>query len=213
MDDFETPEDGELDGENDDDAASDASYHTEDSEELKSDLKIPHFCEDIDESEIESISESIHQEDDEEVGVNDVDEAGVLQEEAEVDAEESDDEAGIVSDDDSQEPYIDDEDNTSSQPNDDTDSVEESNEDTSTITRPRIRQQVDGNLDGKYWAGTVAANICEYNQMQASLSTPQYGLYKGLKVFGKAAYDAVVKELSENLFDRGAMEMVFNPTY
>ena len=59
--------------------------------------------------------------------------------------------------------------------------------------RPRIRQQRDGNLDGKYWAGTVAANIFEYNQMQASLSTPQYGLNKGLKVFGKAAYDAVVK--------------------
>ena len=49
--------------------------------------------------------------------------------------------------------------------------------------------------------------------MQASLSTPQYGLNKGLKVFGKAAYDAVVKELSENLFNRGAVEMVLNPTH
>ena len=62
--------------------------------------------------------------------------------------------------------------NTSSQPNNDTNSVEESNEDTSTITKPRIRQEVDGNLDGEYWAGTVAANLSEYNQMQASLSTP-----------------------------------------
>ena len=118
--------------------------------------------------------------------MNQDEEAGVLEEEAEVNAEESDNEAWLVGDDDeSQEPSKDDEDNTSSQPNDNTESVEESNEDTSTITRPRIMQQVSGNVDGKYWGGTVAANIYEYNQMQASLSTPQYGLSKGLKVFRK----------------------------
>lgn len=52
-----------------------------------------------------------------------------------------------------------------------------------------------------------------FNKMQASVAKPQYRFNKGLWLFRKEeAYEATIKELSENLLNRGAIEMVQNPT-
>ena len=41
-----------------------------------------------------------------------------------------------------------------------------------------------------------------------SLSTPQYGFQKGLKVFKEAGYDATLKELDKNLIGDNVLEML-----
>ena len=39
----------------------------------------------------------------------------------------------------------------------------------------------------------------EYFELEASKSTPMYGYQKGLKIFGDSGYQAMVKELRDNL--------------
>lgn len=58
----------------------------------------------------------------------------------------------------------------------------------------------------------AAATVTKFTKMEASFAMLQYRFNKGLKLFGKEAYKATVKELLENLLDRGAVEMVHNPT-
>jgi hypothetical protein len=50
--------------------------------------------------------------------------------------------------------------------------------------------------------------IATYNNIEAPKSTPQYGFNKGLKEFGSSGYEATVKELDDNLFGMGAVQML-----
>jgi hypothetical protein len=52
-------------------------------------------------------------------------------------------------------------------------------------------------LDGSYWNPNGEAEYClsvikSYGNLEATLSTPQYGFKKGLTIFGGAGYDATV---------------------
>jgi hypothetical protein len=68
-------------------------------------------------------------------------------------------------------------------------------------------------LDGTYWNKKGEANyylsiIKGYVNLEATLSTPQYGFKKGLTIFGGPGYDATVKELDENLIGRDVIQML-----
>lgn len=214
----------------------DALYKTKDSKELPSDSKLPRTYEDIDDSEIESLAgltnqprEEIDQDEDEvnineEVGVNVDEEAGVNKDEQDNPVDIS--EAGIVSDskvDDNDsrndldnEPEHDELENNEHDENDREESngnpketLEDSeSKNTSQIWHPKVLNEIEDHLQGgEYWA-MAAATVTEFNKMEASLDTPQYGFNKGLKLFGRDGYKATVKELLENLLDRGAVEMI-----
>jgi hypothetical protein len=66
----------------------------------------------------------------------------------------------------------------------------------------------DNGLDGKYWTGYCLSVIKGYGNLEATLSTPQYGFKKGLTMFGESGYDATVKELDENLIGRDVIQMI-----
>ena len=48
----------------------------------------------------------------------------------------------------------------------------------------------------------------EYFELEASKSTPMYGLRKGLQIFGDSGYQATVKELRDNLIGRGCIDVL-----
>ena len=53
------------------------------------------------------------------------------------------------------------------------------------------------------------ANMMQtYFEIEASLSTPQYGFRRGLELFGDEGYQAALKELDENLVGRGCIEVL-----
>ena len=47
-----------------------------------------------------------------------------------------------------------------------------------------------------------------YFEIEALLSTPQYGFCKGLELFGDKGYQAALKELDKNLVGRGFIEVL-----
>jgi hypothetical protein len=67
---------------------------------------------------------------------------------------------------------------------------------------------LDNGLDGKYWTGYCLSVIKGYGNLEATLSTPQYGFKKGLTMFGESGYNATVKELDENLIGRDVIQML-----
>ena len=48
----------------------------------------------------------------------------------------------------------------------------------------------------------------EYNEIEASKGTPQYGFRKGLKLFGDKGYQTTKDELKVNLLGRGCIDML-----
>ena len=85
-------------------------------------------------------------------------------------------------------------------------------------TRPGMQGEIESDLDN-YWGDNIAGEmlesedkaakmLSEYSGMSASLATPQYGFKKGLKLFGNAGYDAMVKELKENLVRRNCIKIL-----
>ena len=48
----------------------------------------------------------------------------------------------------------------------------------------------------------------EYFEIEASSATPQYGFWKGLKLFGDKGYQATKDELKVNLLGRGCIDML-----
>jgi hypothetical protein len=73
----------------------------------------------------------------------------------------------------------------------------------SSVAEEEVPKKKSG-LDGEYWNRDGQANYClsiirGYGNLEATLSTPQYGFKKGLTIFGGPGYDATVKELDENL--------------
>ena len=85
------------------------------------------------------------------------------------------------------------------------------------VRKPRMRFEVQPSL-GSYWgdglvgammnAESAAANIMqEYGEMTASISTPQYNLKKGLRIFKRDGYKARVKKLRDNLIGHNCIRM------
>ena len=50
--------------------------------------------------------------------------------------------------------------------------------------------------------------VDQYQKIEASMSTKQYGMAAGLKVFGADGYDAVASEIRDNLHGRGVIDPV-----
>ena len=55
---------------------------------------------------------------------------------------------------------------------------------------------------------TVGSIIQHYGNLEATLSTPQYGFQKGLKEFKEVGYNATIKELDKNLISKNIMDML-----
>ena len=54
----------------------------------------------------------------------------------------------------------------------------------------------------------VESVIQNYGNLEATLSTPQYGFDKGLNVFKEVGYNATMKELNKNLIDKNVLDML-----
>ena len=54
----------------------------------------------------------------------------------------------------------------------------------------------------------VGSVIQKYGNLEATLSTPQYGFQKGLKKFKELGYEATIKELDKNLTGKNIMDML-----
>ena len=54
----------------------------------------------------------------------------------------------------------------------------------------------------------VESVIQHYGNLEATLSTPQYGFQKGLTVLKEMGYNKTLKELDKNLIGNNAMDMV-----
>ena len=54
----------------------------------------------------------------------------------------------------------------------------------------------------------IGSVIEEYTNLEATLSTPQYGFQKGMKVFKENGHEATVKELDKNLIGRNVIDIL-----
>jgi hypothetical protein len=86
-------------------------------------------------------------------------------------------------------------------------------EDATTEQADKAPAKKKKGLDGTYWnpgrqEGHCLSAIKGYGNLEATLSTPQYGFKKGLAIFGGLGYDATVKELDENLIGRDVIRML-----
>jgi hypothetical protein len=197
-------------GEEDTDDATDASFdpvedndieeagdhHVEDY--VEDEAQFDHFPEENDdESTVES----------EEVGVpadNEDDDDPMLEELDNNNNEDNDD--NNVTDDESNDDYVmedveesDDDDNNNNNDNDDNSNS--------------VPRGLDSTLDGSHWNNVIHTHYCMsiisgYGNLEATLTTPQYGFQKGLKVFGEDGYKATIKELDANLIGRNVIDML-----
>ena len=62
-----------------------------------------------------------------------------------------------------------------------------------------------GSVIHEYYIGSV---IKDYGNLEATLSTPQYGFQKGMKVFKELGYKVTVKKLDKNLIGRNVIDML-----
>ena len=79
-------------------------------------------------------------------------------------------------------------------------------------------RKLDCALDGKHWGdgmiGSVIHEYCirlvinNYSNLEATLSTLQYGFQKWMKVFKEKGYTANMKELDKNLIGRNVIDML-----
>ena len=123
-------------------------------------------------------------------------------------------EADIDNSDDTSE---DDSSNTGNKDGSDTGSEDGSNtgSEVGSVNAEREARNLESNL-GNYWSNNtteeehnfVMNTITEYGNLEATLSTPQYGFSKGLKVFGEEGRKAAIKELDENLIGRNVVRML-----
>jgi hypothetical protein len=54
----------------------------------------------------------------------------------------------------------------------------------------------------------VLNTIASFTNFEASKSTPQYGLNRGMKEFGELGFEATMKELDDNLMGMGAVRIL-----
>jgi hypothetical protein len=93
---------------------------------------------------------------------------------------------------------------------DDSNNDNDSNNDDNNDNVPR---ELVSELNGPHWNNCVHTQYCMsvisgYGNLEATLSTPQYGFQKGLKVFGEGGYKATIKELGANLIGRDVIDML-----
>ena len=62
-----------------------------------------------------------------------------------------------------------------------------------------------GSMIYEYIVGSV---IQDYSNLEATLSTPQYGFKKGLREFKELGYKATIKKLDKNLISKNVMDML-----
>ena len=208
--DLESSKQGEEDPENDDDDASDRSYTPDDEDSILSDDH------DLPMHDADNNPDGYHE--DAGVGNDNEEDAGVgVEVEDDIDPIDDDDpmlehlqQLHFVED-----PQDDDE--AEAPPEYEIEEVEETDdqqEDVETEAEanpPAVnaaRELGNDGLDGKYWTGYCMSVIKGYGNLEATLSTPQYGFRKGLTVFGGPGYDATVKELDENLIGRDVIQML-----
>jgi hypothetical protein len=86
--------------------------------------------------------------------------------------------------------------------------IDEEQEPDTPEPEPEPKPPKKPGLDGKYWTGYCLSVIKGYGNLEATLSTPQYGFRKGLIICGESGYDATVKELDENLIGRDVIQML-----
>ena len=73
-------------------------------------------------------------------------------------------------------------------------------------------------MDGDYWQDSMVSSVIhehcigsmirEYTDLETTLSTPQYGFQKGMKMFKKSRHKATVKELDKNLIGPNVIDML-----
>jgi hypothetical protein len=62
---------------------------------------------------------------------------------------------------------------------------------------------------GAYWNDKVVGSVIQnYGNLEATLSTPQYGFQKGLNEFKETGYIATVNELNKNLIGKNVLDML-----
>jgi hypothetical protein len=96
---------------------------------------------------------------------------------------------------------------------DDDDSDNDNNKDGNNNNKPNAPRGLDSTLDGPHWDNCVHTQYCMsvisgYGNLEATLSTPQYGFQKGLKLFGEGGYKATIKELDTNLIGCNLIDML-----
>jgi hypothetical protein len=119
----------------------------------------------------------------------------------------NDNEDNNVTDDESNEEYIVEDVDEYDDDDDDDDDDDNSN---NANEPPR---GLDNTLDGPHWSNCIHTQYCMsvisgYGNLEATLSTPQYGFQKGLKMFGEGGYKATIKELDANLIGRNVIDML-----
>ena len=71
-----------------------------------------------------------------------------------------------------------------------------------------IVQELESDL-GPYWNNAVVGSVIQnYGNLEATLSTPQYGFQKGLKEFKETGYQVTVNELNKNLIGKNVLDML-----
>ena len=71
----------------------------------------------------------------------------------------------------------------------------------------RNRQGPERFTDSEH-SPTFFQSVTQYQNIDATISTKQYGMRAGLKVFGDAGRNAVASEIIDNLHGRGVIEPV-----
>ena len=61
---------------------------------------------------------------------------------------------------------------------------------------------------GMFKEHVVGSVIRNYRNLCATLSTPQYGFQKGLKIFKESGHEATIKELDKNLICKNVLDML-----
>jgi hypothetical protein len=91
--------------------------------------------------------------------------------------------------------------------------IDESEDEDDNNTNDGTPRGLDNTLDGPHWNNCTHTQYCMsvisgYGNLEATLSTPQYGFQKGLKIFGEGGYKATIKELDTNLIGRNVIDML-----
>ena len=62
---------------------------------------------------------------------------------------------------------------------------------------------------GPYWSNAIVGSVIQnYGNLEATLSTPQYGFQKVLKEFKETGYIATVDELNKNVIGKNVLDML-----
>ena len=100
----------------------------------------------------------------------------------------------------------------------DIEEIDEEEDEAQVHNEPEMIPEQDpefSHLNGPYWAmGSQGRTdyclsiIKDYGNVEATLSSPQYGFEKGLKLFRKKGYKATMEELDENLLGKNVIDML-----